>query len=189
MPRPAVRERARFARSFLRSPRQVGALVPTSRSAARAMLDMAPLEDARCVVEMGAGTGPHTREILPRLRADARFLAYEIDPELAAGLRRDLADPRLEVVNDTAEKMHEHLDGHPVDVVVSAIPFTSLPAPTRHNLLQAARESLAPGGTMLVLQYSPFMQRQLERSFASVRRRVAPLNVPPAFLYACRNGS
>jgi len=187
MSNQTLRESARFARSFLKSPRQVGAVIPTSRSAARAMLDMAPLEEARVVVEMGAGTGPHTREILPRLRPDARFLAFEIDPDLAAGLRRDLDDPRLEVVNDSAEKMGEHLDGRQADIVVSAIPFTSLPAPVRRNILEAARANLAPDGTLLVLQYSPFMQRKLEGSFASVSRRVAPKNVPPAFLYACRN--
>jgi hypothetical protein len=39
---------------------------------------------------------------------------------------------------------------------------------------------------MLVLQYSPFMQRDLERAFGSVERRVSPLNVPPAVLFACR---
>ena len=70
-----LRERARFLRSFLRSPRQVGAVLPTSRWAVRAMLDLAPIEHARCVVEMGAGTGPYTREILTRLRPDARFLS------------------------------------------------------------------------------------------------------------------
>src|SRR3954449_11821555 len=84
-----MRESARFLRSFLRSPRQVGAVLPTSQRAVRAMLDLAPVERAHCVVEMGAGTGPHTREILRRLGPQARFLAFEIDPELADGLRRE----------------------------------------------------------------------------------------------------
>ena len=98
-------QRVRFLWSFLRHPRQVGAVMPTSGRAVRAMLDLAAVEDARCVVEMGAGTGPHTREILARLGPDARFLAFEIDPELADGLRRELRDPRLRVINDSAEKL------------------------------------------------------------------------------------
>src|SRR4051794_17350594 len=102
------RERLRFLRSFLSHPRQVGAVLPTSGRAVRAMLDLAPIEEARCVVEMGAGTGPHTREILARLAPDARFLAFEIDPALAAGLKEDLLDPRLEVINDSAEKLGEY---------------------------------------------------------------------------------
>jgi phospholipid N-methyltransferase len=164
----------------------VGAVLPTSRRAVRATLDLVALEDARCIVEMGAGTGPYTREIVKRLHRDARFIAFEIDPELAAGLERDYRDPRLQVANASAERMDSYLDGRRADVVVSAIPFTSLPSRERQNLLRAAQANLAEDGTLLVLQYSPFIQGQLEKIFASVDRRLAPLNVPPAFLFACR---
>jgi phospholipid N-methyltransferase len=180
-------ETLRFARSFLRSPRQVGAVLPTSQRAVTTMLDMAALERARTVVEMGAGTGPHTRAILERLSPEARFLAFEIDPVLAGGLAQSVQDPRLEVIAGSAEEMDTHLGGVQADVIVSAIPFTSLPEAVRRNLLDAARDNLAADGTFLVLQYSPFMQRQLERSFGSVERRIQPLNVPPAFLFACRS--
>jgi phospholipid N-methyltransferase len=147
---------------------------------------MVAFEDARCIVEMGAGTGPYTREIVKRLHRDARLIAFEIDPVLAAGLERDYRDPRLLVANDSAEQMGSYLNGQRADVVVSAIPFTSLPPRERENLLRAAQANLAEHGTLLVLQYSPFIQGQLEKIFASVERRVAPLNVPPAFLFACR---
>jgi phospholipid N-methyltransferase len=181
-----LRERTRFLRSFVRSPRKVGAVLPTSRRAVRATLDLVALEDARCIVEMGAGTGPYTREIVKRLHRDARFIAFEIDPELAAGLERDYRDSRLQVANASAERMGSYLDGRRADVVVSAIPFTSLPSRERQNLLRAAQANLAEDGTLLVLQYSPFIQGQLKKIFASVDRRLAPLNVPPAFLFACR---
>ncbi|MEA2170652.1 MAG: hypothetical protein QOF76_3952 [Solirubrobacteraceae bacterium] len=182
-------DRMRLLRSFIRHPRQVGSVIPTSRRAVRAMLDLVALEDARCVVEMGAGTGPHTREILARLGPDARFLAFEIDPVLADGLRRELPDPRLEVITDSAENIASYLDGGRADVVVSAVPFTSLPEKVRRGLLDAGRDNLADDGTMLVLQYSPFMRSQLERAFGSVEWRLVPYNVPPAFLFACRAGS
>jgi phospholipid N-methyltransferase len=181
-----ARERIRFLKSFLKSPREVGAVLPTSGRAVRAMLDQVPLEDARCVVEMGAGTGPYTREIVKRIGPQTRFLAFEIDPVLAEGLQRELDDPRLEVIADSAEKLATYLDGDRADVVVSAVPFTSVPEKVRHGLLNAARENLAPGGTMLVLQYSPFMRRQLQQAFGSVEQRVVLANVPPAFLFACR---
>lgn len=184
-----LRERTRFLRSFLMHPRQVGAVLPTSKRAVRTMLDQVSLKDAGCVVEMGAGTGPYTREILARLGPDARFLAFEIDAGLADGLRRELDDPRLEVIADSAENVASYLNGTPADVVVSAVPYTSLPENVRHGLLKAARDNLADDGTMLVLQYSPFMRSQLEQTFASVERRIVPLNVPPAFLFACRPGA
>lgn len=149
------------------------------------MLDLASFTDARRVVEFGAGTGVYTRELLARLRADASLLAFELDPRLAAMLSEQLRDPRLRVVSDSAETVETHLAGEPVDVIVSGLPFTSLPPAVRREILAASRRVLAPEGTMLVLQYSPLMQGELERMFGSVRRRTSLLNVPPAFLFAC----
>lgn len=183
-----LRERARFIRSFLRSPREVGSILPTSQRAVRDMLDMAPVERARLVVELGAGTGPHTREILRRLGPDAELLAFELDAALARALERELTDPRLRVIADSATNLAAHLDGRRPEVIVSALPFTSLPAGVRRDALRAARAALADGGVMLVLQYSPLVQRELERTFGSVERRLSPLNVPPAVLFACRPG-
>jgi phospholipid N-methyltransferase len=179
-------ERARFLRSFLAHPRQVGAVLPTSRRAVSDMLDLARFDDARVVVEFGAGTGVYTEAVLARLRPDARLLAFELDPSLAAGMRERLDDPRLEVLGESAEHVERHLGGERADVLISAIPFTSVPAEAREKILSAAQRVLAPEGLMLVLQYSPFIQSELQRRFASVTRTISPLNVPPAFLFACR---
>ncbi len=179
-------ERARFLRSFLAGPGRVGAVLPTSRTTVRATLDMAPIHQAKTVVELGAGTGPYTREILPRLAPDATLLAFELDPELARGIEAELSDPRLRVIADSAANLEAHLDGRRPEVIVSALPFTSLPGEVRREILVVARRVLADDGVMLVLQYSPFMRRPLQAAFGSVRIRVSPLNVPPAVLFACR---
>jgi phospholipid N-methyltransferase len=181
-----MREKVRFFRSFLANPRQVGAILPTSRRAVRDMLDMANFEQASCVAELGAGTGVYTEEILKRLRPDARLLAFELDPALVATLSERFDDPRLRVINDSAENVENYLeDGSKVDIIVSGLPFTSLPEPIKRNIFKQIARVLAPGGTMVAIQYSTMVQRDLERTFASVRRRLSPVNVPPAFLFAC----
>ena len=181
-----IQERIRFFRSFLAHPRQVGAVLPTSRWAVRDMLDMANFAEARYVAELGAGTGVYTGEILKRLRADADFLAFEIDPNLVATLRERFDDPRIRIINDSAENIENYLNGAKADIIVSAIPFTSLPEDAKESVFRAAARALAPEGVMVQIQYSTMLQRDLTRRFASVRRRLSPLNVPPAFLYACR---
>jgi phospholipid N-methyltransferase len=182
-----LRRRALFGLSMLRHPRTVGAVWPTSRRAVDDLLDMADLGGAKVVVEFGAGTGVYTEGILGRLAPDARFLSYEVDGALAAAVARRLPDRRLEVVNASAENVVGHLEalGAKADVVVSSLPFSTLPAPARQNLLDAAREALAPGGVFLVLQYSKTVLPELERRFPKIRHRFSPLNVPPAFLFAC----
>jgi len=181
-----LRERARFLRSFLEGPGRVGALLPTSQRTVRATLDMAPVAQARCVVELGAGTGPYTREIVRRLGPDASLLAFELDSALARQLAAEVTDPRVQVIRDSAANLEVHLDGRRPEVIVSGLPFTSLPGPVRREILQAAQRAMADDGVMLVLQYSPFMRKELERRFRSVRRRLSLFNVPPAVLFACR---
>lgn len=184
--RSALSERLLFLRAFVTHPRQVGALLPTSRRAVETMLDMAEVDRADLVLELGAGTGSHTRVILDRLAPGARLVSFEIDPAMAQAVREALPDPRLEVVAGSAEDMADVLDGARPQVVVSALPFTSLPAGVGQRILERAAAVLAPGGALLVLQYSPLITSKLRGLFGSVRRRVCARNVPPAFLYACR---
>ena len=180
-----VTDRLRFFKAFVAHPRQVGAVLPTSRSAVRDMLDLADLPGADLVVELGAGTGSQTGQILERLHPDARLLALEIDPALAELLDARYDDPRLEVVCASAEHLEGHLDGSRADVVVCALPFTSLEQGLRRRILDQLPRALSPGGSAVVIQYSPLIEPELRRRFGSVRRRISPRNVPPAFLFAC----
>ncbi len=185
--RSALAERLLFLRAFLAHPRQMGAMLPTSRAAVEAMLDLAAVEEADLVLELGAGTGSHTRAILERMGPQGHLVAVEIDPALADTVRATLEDPRLEVVTGSAEDLHEILAGRAPDVVVSALPFTSLPAEVSRQILDRATQALAAGGVLLVLQYSPLIGKALRGRFARVHRTVCLRNLPPAWLFACRD--
>ena len=180
-----IADRLRFLRAFAANPRQVGAILPTSRLAVRDMLDMADVPGAKLVVELGAGTGVQTSEVLARMGPDAKLIALEIDPVLVRILQEKFDDPRLQVVCGSAEHLTDHLGGELADVLVCALPFTSLDPGLRKRILESLPKALGPGGVALVIQYSPLIQSELRRLFASVRRRISPLNVPPAFLFAC----
>ncbi|MGY1812459.1 class I SAM-dependent methyltransferase [Blastococcus sp. SYSU D00820] len=178
-------DRLQFLRAFVANPRQVGAILPTSRWAVRDMLDLADLPTAKLVVELGAGTGVQTGELLARLGPEAELVSVEIDPSLASLLAGRYRDPRLHVVCDSAENLAEHLDGRQADVVVSALPYTSLAPALRRRILDVLPRTVAPGGDVLVIQYSPVMLGELRRRFESVTTRLSPWNVPPAFLFRC----
>ena len=184
--RQHLAERARFLRAFVANPRQVGAVLPTSRWAVRDMLDLADVPRAELVVELGAGTGVQTGEILARLSPAGRLVSLEIDPDLAKLLDERYDDPRLQVVCDSAENLDTHLGGKRADVLVSALPYTSFDAGLRRRVLDLLPVALAPQGVLLVIQYSPLILRELRRRFPSVQQKITPWNVPPAFLYACR---
>jgi phospholipid N-methyltransferase len=180
-----IADRVRFLRAFAAHPRQVGAILPTSRQAVRDMLDLGDVPGATLVVELGAGTGVQTGEILARMKPGARLIALEIDPRLARLLEERFDDPRLQVVCGSAEDLAKHLDGDLADVLVCALPFTSLEPGLRRRILDSLPRALVSRGVALVIQYSPLIQSELRRRFPSVRRRISVLNVPPAFLFAC----
>jgi phospholipid N-methyltransferase len=184
-----VSDRLRFLRAFASNPRQVGAILPTSRWAVRDMLDLVDVPGADLVVELGAGTGVSTGEVLDRMHASARLVALEINPRLAGLLEKRYADPRLTVVCDSAENVQRHLDGAAADVVVCALPFTSLEPATKRRILDLMPQMLGPRGMAVVIQYSPLILSDLRRRFPVVRQRMSPRNVPPAFLFACSRHS
>ena len=73
-----------FLSHFRKSPRTVGAIAPSSRRLARAMLDGLTLESAGRLVELGPGTGAITGEIARRLPPQMRCVAIDIDPVFTA---------------------------------------------------------------------------------------------------------
>lgn len=167
----------RFARQFLRHPKQLGTVVQSGRTLARRMAE--EVGDCVEVVEFGAGTGPVTREILKRLPENGRLTCFEINGAFCRRLEA-IDDPRLEVVNDDAANCEYHVD-HP-DCVVSGLPLTLFDDEARERILAIGGRS----GRFIQLQYTPAVSRDIRRFFSDVRLKWVPLNFPPAFVYVCR---
>ncbi len=134
-----------FLTHFRKSPRTVGAIAPSSRRLARAMLDGLPLEPGSAVrvVELGPGTGAVTGEIARRLPADAACLAIDVDPVFSA--RVGARWPRIDSVCDRAERLVEIARARnllPVDHIVSGLPFASLPVASARAIVDAIVASL-----------------------------------------------
>ena len=68
-------ESLRFARQFLRHPKQLGTMMQSGKVLARRMAR--EVRESVDVVEFGAGTGPVTREILKELPENARLTCLD----------------------------------------------------------------------------------------------------------------
>ncbi len=182
-----------FWKSFIKHPRQTGAIAPSSRHLARAMLAGADLSRARFVIELGPGTGAFTAAILAALPPGADFLAIERNPELAAFLRRRL--PQAEVTCDDAAHLRRHAAKRaaPPSAVFCGLPLSWLPASERDAILDAAAAVLPPGGTFTLFQYihaawtppGRQVQRALARRFQRIERHPTWRNLPPAYVWRC----
>jgi phospholipid N-methyltransferase len=177
-----------FARSFLQQPRLLGSVVPSSRFLVNRLLAAIDFSTARTIVEYGPGVGPMTRVLLTRMRPDARLIALEMHPDLVAYLRREFPDPRLVVVQASAEDAPAILARMGLayaDYVLSGIPFSTMPAAERRAVVRATSTVLRPGGMFVLFQYSRALLPDLRAHFRTVDKGFEPLNVPPAQLFFC----
>jgi phospholipid N-methyltransferase len=178
-----------FASNFFRHPRMLGSIVPSSRFLIRQLLEPVDWSQARVIVEYGPGVGVITAEVLRRMRPDAMLIAIETNPAFVSFLRASIQDERLHVVEASAEAVDEILRRYGqsnASYVISGIPFSTIPAPVRENILLKTREVLEPGGSFLVYQFSSRVLEDLQRIFRYVRRKFEPLNVLPAHLFFCQ---
>ncbi len=128
-----------FAQQALVDFRATAAVAPSSRFLARAMIAPLPLSDAEIVVELGPGTGAMTRLLLDIVPADARVLAFEINPRFVKYLREDINDPRLEVIEAGAETAGDELRrrGYKrVDAVLSSLGLGMMPEVVSREIIQ-----------------------------------------------------
>lgn len=168
----------RFARQFLRHPKQCGTFTESGRVLARRMAQ--EIRGSCRVVEFGAGTGAVTREILRQLPANGCLTCFEINAEFCQCLEQ-IGDPRLRVINDDAQNCEQYVENP--DCVVSGLPLTLFSRQALEQILAISSRY----GTYVQLQYTPFLSREIRRYFSEVRLRFVPQNFPPAFLYVCRH--
>jgi phospholipid N-methyltransferase len=176
-----VRENLIFLEAFLRHPRRIGSVVPSSRFLERRVLDLAQVDGARTVVELGPGTGGTTRAILGAMRPDATLVALEVDPNLHALLGR-IRDPRLIAHLGSAEQLTEVLRARGLarpEVIISGIPFSTLGRLRALRVLRKVTASLAPGGRFVAYQVTGDVERLCERYLGAPHQEIEPFNLPP----------
>jgi phosphatidylethanolamine/phosphatidyl-N-methylethanolamine N-methyltransferase len=182
---------------FMRSPRTVGAVAPSSRALAEEMVQHLDLSGPTNVVELGPGTGVITRAIAKRLGPEAHALAIDIEPAFVAAIARRF--PRVEAVCGSAANLPTLLKAHnmfPAEHIISGLPFASLSTEVTTTILDAVAESLRPGGTFTTFQYlngyptplaKGFRRAMSERMGMAPSHRIVWRNLPPAFVLTWRH--
>lgn len=199
--------------SQLTSPsgKTVGALIPSSKLTAQAMIaELVRNPNPKVILEAGPGTGPVTVELIKHLGPADKLVLCEINKEFA-----DLLQDKFQSDPDLARHKHQvevlqccatEIKGEGVfDYIISAIPFTQLPADLTEAILNTFVRLMKPGGTFTYLEYAYL--RDLRRlkvvsagpDFQKVdtilknfidkyqfRRERVLFNVPPAYVRSLR---
>jgi phosphatidylethanolamine/phosphatidyl-N-methylethanolamine N-methyltransferase len=129
---------ALFLREWVANPKQVGAVLPSSRKLGAAMARWAPLHNGALALELGPGTGVVTEALIEKgLRPD-RLIAVEYSAKMADLLRERFRGVR--VITGDAFRVDELLKEHKVDTSRIEVVFSSLPL---RNFSVKATEELA----------------------------------------------
>jgi phospholipid N-methyltransferase len=176
-----------FFTKFLRQGRAIASFVPSSAYLARAVVEGIDFAGARCVVELGAGTGPITAELLRRARG-CRAVIVERDPDFCRRLRERF--PEADVAEADANDLDRLLSERgleQVDHFLCGLPLPSFAPESRDRIFDVVRRRLRPGGTFCQLTHMPWVYyRMYRRYFAEVHFQMVVRNLPPAGFYVCR---
>ncbi|MDD2764485.1 MAG: methyltransferase domain-containing protein [Opitutaceae bacterium] len=196
LPHPtAMSDGWHFFLGFLRQPWKVGAVAPSSARLAQAIVRHCALGKAQTVVELGAGTGAITRQILKHIGPQTTFITLELDAGHVARLRK--RHPGLRIYHASAENLRTLLAKHgrgQADCIISGLPWGNMSSRAQHRIMGEVLSVLKPGGRFCGFGYvhaswypsSRAFRRMLERNFQRVG--ISPIvwrNLPPAFVYFC----
>jgi len=173
-----------FFRAFLKNWKEVGWPLQTSQTATRKICSTIDFHHARHLVEIGAGAGALTRELLKGLSADGRLIVFEINEGLCRHLRR-IEDSRLTVYNASGFHVSEILD-EKADVVISGVPIATLSDALLERFYWGVQQVLGDGGCCIQLQLSLLSYPKLKRLFRNVEIAVSVMNTAPLFIYRCK---
>jgi phosphatidylethanolamine/phosphatidyl-N-methylethanolamine N-methyltransferase len=180
------RERRLFFLRWLRNPRSVGAVLPSSSGLGNAMAaQLSELHVDEYVLELGPGTGPVTRALCRAGVRQDRLVIIEREHAFIEKLKHDF--PEALVLEGDARDLISMLHAHnvrQVAAVVSSLPLLSIPKAIRDVVVHEAFKALKPNGVFIQFTYgllSP-VPRHLQRD-VGIRGKIAKhiwRNFPPA---------
>lgn len=175
-----------FLRSFLKNPKNVGSIIPSSRFLANAMVKQANWQETTSVAELGAGTGAITRYIHINANKNTKVFLFEMDQTMRSNLQN--AYPNFACLPNAATLVdamkNEGVDQ--LDYIFSGLPFFNFEDTLREVLIEQIHQVLKPGGLFIAFQYSLQMKKKLSEKFIIEKIEFVPLNIPSAFVYVCR---
>ncbi|AOE50281.1 class I SAM-dependent methyltransferase [Kangiella sediminilitoris] len=170
-----------FTRYALKNLKSTGSVARSSKFLAKNLAKQIP-SDARTVIELGAGDGIITKQLLAHMPENATLTAYEISEQLLPLLER-IDHPRFKLRHGSAMEIIQDFAVDSVDCLVSCLPLALFPVEMKHELLSHIKAVLKPNGTFLQYQYWLSDKALIKEYFPHLKLNWVPLNIPPSFVY------
>ena len=181
----------RFLKGWVKQPKAVGSITPTSKLAARLMASLIPKDSDLPVLELGPGTGPITRAILDSGISPSRLVSVEYNSDFCKHLQT--AYPGVTFVQGDAfdlEKALSGFQGQKFSAILSGLPLLNFPAERRASYIEQGLQWIPQGAPFIQLCYGPNPPVKAKTGSFSVEPTKWILsNVPPARFWIYRDHS
>lgn len=178
-----------YLKNFVRD-KNVASITPTSSIGVKTVCSRINFDSSNLIVEYGPGTGVFSNYLLSKMKSDTRLILIERNKNFDSILKNSIQDPRVVIVNDSAENVLETLrrcEESQADYVLSGIPFLLLDCEMKHRILKNTHRALRKGGKFLIyqtcFQTNGHLKVHLERFFSEVHSRYEIMNIPPLRIY------
>jgi phospholipid N-methyltransferase len=182
-------KRIDFFKVAMKSMKTSGTIAPSSRFLAKKMLDKIDFSSCKVLVELGAGNGAITHQILKKINPETQLICFEVNDYFYKELS-EIKHPQLIVLKASAEEIQSELEKLGFSKachIVSSLPLTIIPNEISNLILESSLESLEPNGTFVQYQYSLTYYKRLKAVFKEeISLGFELLNLPPAFVYRCK---
>jgi len=188
---PHLKHNFLFLSKFLRHGITIASFWPSSKALSRATIKQIDWQRAKVIVELGAGTGPITDQIIKCLKPHTTFIAIERDKDFAKILQQRFAGlPNVHIVQADVRDLDTVLKAQGVkrvDAFISGLPTPSLPPRVRRRMLASVRRYLVDGGVFSNITEIPFIYwNYYKKIFKHVSFDFVARNMPPGGVYHCR---
>ena len=177
-----------FWQRSLKNPLQVCSLFPSSPFVGRAMTEVLGKRIESHVIELGAGTGAVTRQLIRNGVEPEKLTLIEIDAQLGGHLRRRFPD--VDVVIGPAQdldRLWKERNGGNVGAVVSTLPMRLFSKKLIYLVMKNSLSVLDEGGMFVQFTYrqtSPVPPRVVKALRLKAWRYTRVwLNLPPAAIW------
>ncbi|PES60330.1 SAM-dependent methyltransferase [Bacillus cereus] len=178
-----------FLSQYITNPRNVGAVLPSSKFLAEKMMENINFENAKYIIEYGPGTGVFTEKLLKKRNSNITLMLVENNREFYLMLKEKYKkEKNLFIVWGSAENIDKYLKNFSIpyaDYIVSGLPFASLPQNVSDEILLITTKILKKDGAFITFQYTKFKKKFLNQFFDTIDEKWELRNVPPAFVFSC----
>jgi len=177
-----------FFKHWLRSPKSMGSVIPSSKALARAIAKEVTWKPGQVVIELGGGTGAITQGLIDNGIPRENLVVVELETHLFDYLKGRF--PHSLVIQGDATRLDEIIDRNgigEVGTVISGLPMLGMPFEYHKAIVEQGFKAMAEGSVMLQYSYSPVTPVPAEKlGIKAEMARYVVWNVPPATVWRYR---